>query len=177
MFSSSVVPPSTDISNNTETSPQTFTKYKNYVQNATTIEPTQDLNYNAIDKLLENEKNQNKTESWNKLDKTVKIQKLHAFAEKYGKDHALPVKDTKTLKAFFVDCLEKGKLQKTKDVIYERDSREITSIPALYFNVANRAFTLKIMDAKRVSTLKSLTPKRNTTVDVKAETKAESYDK
>jgi hypothetical protein len=170
MFSSSVVPPSTDISNNAETSSQTFTKYKNYIQTTDSVESAQDLNYNAIDKLLENEKNQNKTESWNKLDKTVKIQKLHAFAEKYGKDHAIPIKDIKTLKAFFVDCLEKGKLQKTKDVIYDRDSREITSIPALYFNVTNRAFTLKIMDAKRVSTLKSLTPKRNTTVDAKTTT-------
>lgn len=164
--------PPTDNSNNI-TPPaqqQTFTKYKNYIQNTGPIESAQDLNYNAIDKLLENEKNQNKTESWNKLDKTVKIQKLHAFAEKYGKDHALPTKDIKTLKAFFVDCLEKGKLQKTKDVVYERDSREIASIPALYFNVTNRAFTLKIVDAKRVSTLKSLTPKRNTTLDAKVTT-------
>jgi hypothetical protein len=154
-----------DSSNNTPS--QTFTKYKNYIHHTGAVEEVQDMNYNTIDKLLENEKNMNKTESWNKLDKTIKIQKLHAFAEKYGKEHSLPIKDTKTLKAFFVDCLEKGKLQKTKDVNYDRDSREILSIPALYFNVTNRAFTLKIVDAKRVSTLKSLTPKRNVTIDAK----------
>lgn len=112
-----------------------------------------------IDQLLEKEKQKNKSDSWNKLDKTVKIQKLHAFAEKYGKDNSYSAKDVKTLKTFFVDCLERGKLQKTKDVVYAKDG-EITSIPALFFNTTSRTFTLKIMDAKRVSTLKSLTPKR-----------------
>ena len=119
-----------------------------------------ELNINNIDKMLDKEKTHNKTESWNKLDKTVKIQKLHAFSEKYGKANGLPVKEIKNLKAFFVDCLEKSKLQKTKDVTYDKDLGEITAIPALYFNSDNRAFTLRIMDAKRVSTLKSLTPKR-----------------
>jgi hypothetical protein len=116
----------------------------------------------TIDSMLENEKQKNKSDSWNKLDKTVKIQKLHAFAEKYGRDNGYPAKEVKNLKVFFVDCLNKAKLQKTKDVVYEKDSGEITAIPALFFNNITRNFTLKIMDSKRVSTLKSLTPKRIT---------------
>ena len=55
-------------------------------------------------------------ESWNKLDKTVKLQKLHAYAEKYAKDHSLPMKDEKQLKTFFNECLERNKLSKTKDL-------------------------------------------------------------
>jgi hypothetical protein len=55
---------------------------------------------------------------------------------------------------------QKSKLSKTKDVVYDKEKREITSIPSLFFNVSSRNFTLKIMDTKRVSTLKSLTPKR-----------------
>lgn len=124
-------------------------------------EDNQEIDHaSKIDQLLENEKQQNKTESWNKLDKTVKIQKLHAFAEKYGKDNAFALKDIKSLKVFFKECLDKSKLQKTKDVQYNKDSREIISVPALFFNSLNRNFTLKNMDAKRISTLKSLTPKR-----------------
>jgi hypothetical protein len=119
-----------------------------------------EMNYNAVDLILEKEKQHNKTETWNKLDKTDKIQKLHAFAEKYGKTNNLPVKDIKALKMFFIDCLEKLKLQKAKDVVYDKEAREISSIPSLHFNVTSKSFTLKIMDAKRVSTLKSLTPKR-----------------
>jgi hypothetical protein len=121
---------------------------------------TNEMNSSAVDQMLEREKQTNKTENWNKLDKTAKIQKLHAFAEKYGKEHGYPVKDVKNLKMFFVNCLEKNKLQKTKDLVYDKDTHEITSIPALHFNTATHNFTLKIMDAKRVSTLKSLTPKR-----------------
>jgi hypothetical protein len=113
-----------------------------------------------IDALLENEKQKNKSDSWNKLDKTVKTQKLHAFAEKYGKDNGYPAKEVKNMKMFFVDCLNKSKLQKTKEVIYDKESGEITAIPALYFNSSNHNFSLKIIDSKRVSTLKSLTPKR-----------------
>ena len=127
---------------------------------STTPTYTNAVNMNAIDALLETEKQKNKCDSWNKLDKTVKTQKLHAFAEKYGREHNYPSKDIKSLKAFFINCLEKAKLQKTKDVVYDKDTGEITSIPALFFNSASHTFTLKIIDTKRGSTLKSLTPKR-----------------
>lgn len=134
-------------------------KYKNLIQTST-VSYDGESDYAAIEEMLEQEKMKNKTEAWNKLDKTQKIQKLHAFAERYGKEHNLPVKETKNLKAFFVDSLDKGKLQKTKDVNYNKETREITGIPALHFNSDSKAFTLRNLDAKRVSTLKSLTPKR-----------------
>jgi hypothetical protein len=98
----------------------------------------------------------------------VKIQKLHQFAEKYGKDNSLPVKDIKSLKSFFVDCLEKNRINKTKDVVYSKETHEISAIPALHFNQSTRSFTLKITDTKRVSTLKSLTPKRITPTSVES---------
>jgi hypothetical protein len=145
----------------------TTTTNQDYAQDPSlnTMQPkhvNEEITYQTIETMLEKEKQHNKTETWNKLDKTIKIQKLHQFAEKYGKEHSLPMKDVKTMKSFFIDCLEKNKLQKTKDVTYEKERREITAIPALHFNQINRNFTLKIMDAKRVSTMKSLTPKRVT---------------
>jgi hypothetical protein len=132
-------------------------KYKSIIPQSSSFN---DLTYNAIDEILENEKQKNKSDPWNKLDKTVKIQKLHAFAEKYGKDNGLPVKEIKSLKQFFIGCLEKQKLQKTKDVVYDKEKKELVSIPSLHFNSESHNFTLKNMDAKRVSTIKSLTPKR-----------------
>jgi hypothetical protein len=124
-----------------------------------TNNPDKESNYTDIDKILEKEKQQNKADTWNKLDKTVKIQKLHTFAEKYGKDNTLPMKDIKALKYFFNESLEKNKLQKTKDVVYEKDKGILQSIPSLSFNIESRSFALKIND-KRISTLKSLTPHR-----------------
>ena len=135
-------------------------KYKNIINLNTNN--SDEVNYNMIDNLLEKEKQHNKSEPWNKLDRTVKIQKLHQFAEKYGKEHGIPTKDIKSLKMFFNTCLDNNKLQKAKDVVFEKDSRDISSIPALFFNHVTHNFTLRIVDAKRVSTLKSLTPKRIT---------------
>lgn len=128
-----------------------------------TFEETQiqnSMKMSSLDNLLELEKQQNKREHWNKLDKTQKTQILHAFAENYGRENALPMKEVKTLKLFFNECLEKGKLNKTKDVVYNRETRSLESIPSLFYNTEKKHFILKNVEGKRVSTLKSLTPKR-----------------
>ena len=121
---------------------------------------TTKIDVSELDALLEKEKIRNKGEVWIKLDKTIKRQKLEDYAEKYGKEHNMSSKDLKLLKTFFNNCLEKNKLNKSKNVVYNKDDRIITSIPALHFNQVTKNFTLKILDTKRVSTLKSLTPKR-----------------
>jgi len=54
-----------------------------------------DITIHDIDKILERERQQNKRDNWIKLDKTAKIQKLHVYAETYGKDNSLPSKDVK----------------------------------------------------------------------------------
>lgn len=113
-----------------------------------------------VDHILENETQQNKNESWNKLNKTVKLQKLNKFAEKYGNDQKYSQKEIIQLKQFFLDSLERGKLQKTKEVIYDKNTQMIHDIPGLFLHTTNHNFTLRIMDTKRVSTLKSLAPKR-----------------
>ena len=120
-----------------------------------------EMNLNSINQFLDNEKKHNKTETWIRLNKTEKIQKLHHFAEKYGKDNSLPTKDIRNLKAFFTESLNNNKLQKTKDVLYDKDNQTILNVPSLYFNTNARNFTLKIVDVKRVSTIKYLTPKKD----------------
>ena len=52
-----------------------------------------------------------------------------------------------------------NKLSKTKEVIYDKEKLEIQSIPQLHLNKETRNFTLKQLE-KRVSTIKSLTPKK-----------------
>jgi hypothetical protein len=124
------------------------------------LSTTEEANLLNIDSILEQERQHNKTESWMKLDKNIKRQLLHSYAEKYGKEHSMPVKDIKSLKMFFTNCLEKNRLNRTKDVNYNKEMQSILSIPSLHFNKVNKNFTLKIVDAKRVSTLKSLAPKK-----------------
>ena len=116
----------------------------------------------SLDKFLENEKNNNANEPWSKLDKTVKTKKLLAFAEKYRTDQILSDGEYSKLVAFFKDCLDKKKLQRVKDVVYDKDTGEIKEVPALHFNKPTIHFTLKNMD-KRVSTTRSLAPKKKGT--------------
>jgi len=121
-----------------------------------------------IDALLENENMRHRSESWNKLHKTTKIQKLHAYAEKYGTQNHYSVKEIRQLKHFLTDSLEKKKLQKTKEINYNKVKGEIIEIPGLLFNSSTNQFTLRV-DTKRVSTLNSLTPKRFTQKNQKIE--------
>jgi len=112
-----------------------------------------------LDKFLENEKNTNANEPWSKLDKTAKLKKLIAFADNYQTNNNLSALEYELLINFFRDCLDKKKLQRVKDVNYNKETGEIKDIPALTFNKPSNNFTLKNID-KRVSTLKGLTPKK-----------------
>ena len=138
-------------------------KYKNILTQPS-FEETATNSMNKIDEMLETEKKSMNSEPWNKLDKRLKIQKLHAYAEKYGKENSLPVKDVKGLKAFFSTCLTKDKLAKVKDVDYNKVTGIINNIGGLAFNLTTRAFTIRNLD-KKVSTMKSLTPKKIESTD------------
>jgi hypothetical protein len=112
-----------------------------------------------LDKFLENEKITNSNEPWSKLDKTAKIRKLTLFADNYKIANELTDLEYDRLISFFKECLDKKKLQRVKDVNYNKDTGEIKNIPALFFNKPLTHFTLKNID-KRVSTLKGLAPKK-----------------
>lgn len=112
-----------------------------------------------LDKFLENEKINNSNEPWSKLDKTAKIKKLTIFADNYKISNNLTDNEYELLIEFFRDCLDKKKLQRVKDVNYNKETGEIKDIPALFYNKPSNHFTLKNID-KRVSTLKGLAPKK-----------------
>lgn len=116
----------------------------------------------TTDQLLENEKQINQKDNWNKLDNTTKLQLLIAYADSYGEKKGLSQDDLAGLKRFLRDATEKGKFQKAKDVVYNKASRMIEDIPALHWNTVTNNFTLRNLDTKKVSILKSLTPKRLT---------------
>jgi hypothetical protein len=89
-----------------------------------------------------------------------------AYAEKYTEDKKLTEEESSKLISFLKDCLDKKKLQRVKDVIYDKSVGEIKEIPALFYNKTNNHFTLKNLD-KRVSTLKSLPQKNRVKITAK----------
>ena len=137
-------------------------KYKSMLINGSNwTEPKSACDLTSLDKFLENEKNSNANEPWSKLDKTAKIKKLILFADNYTTEHSMSDEEHVKMIAFFKDCLDKKRLQRVKDVIYDKENGTITEIPALHFNKPTTHFTLKNID-KRVSTTRSLAPKKPT---------------
>lgn len=135
-------------------------KYKTMLLNGNPLYETKSSdNMSNLEKFLEDEKNNNNNEPWCKLNKTIKTKKLLEFVEIYKTNKDLNEEEEALLINFLKDCLDRKKLLRVKDVIYDKINGIIKDIPALTFTKANKHFTLKNMD-KRVSTLKSLTPKK-----------------
>jgi hypothetical protein len=132
------------------------------------LSPRDTNDVNNINDFLEKEKQTHTNELWSKLDKTIKMQKIRFFVDDYSTINNLTSKESKTLLSFLTTGLDQKRLSKAKDVIYDRETGVIKSIPCLLFNQISRKFTLKRCE-KRQSTLKSLPPKRgNKTRDNKA---------
>lgn len=135
-------------------------KYKSMLLKKTNTKQLTKCNSNIdIDSFLEKERTQNKEDQWTKLDKSMKNSKIVAFVDTYASENNLNDKDKSFLQNFLFYCLEQKKLIKTKDVVYDKVTGTITSIPCLlYTPTLTKKFTLKRCE-KRPSTLSSLAPK------------------
>lgn len=136
-------------------------KYKTMILNGKPLKETNTNNDMAnLEKFLEDEKNNNINEPWSKLNKTIKTQKIIEFVEQYKTSKNLNEDEKKQLLHFLKDCLDRKRLQRVKDVVYDKTTGTIKDIPSLFYNKTSKNFTLK-NETKRVSTLKSLAQKKN----------------
>jgi hypothetical protein len=137
-------------------------KYKSMIlsnNSYNNLSPREINDVNNINDFLEKEKQQHTGEHWSKLDKTIKMQKIRIFVEQYSKDNSLTAKDSKNLITFLTTSLDQKKLSKTKDVVYDKSTGLIKSIPCLLFNIGQRKFTLKRTE-KRQTTMRVVGAKR-----------------
>ena len=144
-------------------------KYKTMLLNGNSskMENTNCSKSENVDSYLDNDMEQTKNKPWSKLDKTIKIKKMEEFVESTLRHkNNLDESETKTLKQYLVDCFDNKKLQSMKDLVYDKPSGKIKTIPILVFNSTNRTFTLK-RNEKRVSTIKSLGLGKKKKIDIK----------
>lgn len=135
-------------------------KYKTMLLNGNPQHETISSNdLSNLEKFLETEKNNNKNEPWCKLNKTIKTKKLIEFVQLYKVQNNLEPEESELLILFLKDTLDRKKLQRVKDVLYDKDNGIVKEIPALHYTKSTKHFTLKNVD-KRVSTLKSLGVKK-----------------
>ena len=115
-----------------------------------------------IDKYLEQEQNKKKNiKPWSKLEKSTKLKKIYTYIENFYEKFKMTELEKKDLKKYMRTCLERKKLQRIKDVIYEIQTGQIKDIPGLSFNEIKRKFVLRKID-KKGSTLRNLAPKNST---------------
>jgi len=131
--------------------------YKTMLINGTDINPKHDKHNNTskITKFLEVECNENKQETWSKLDRTQRIMRLNAYADTLQKRDDLSDTNLENLKKYFIKCLDRKSLIKSKEVTYSKDKNVIENIPHLIFNEELKSYILR-KDDKHVSTIKSL---------------------
>jgi hypothetical protein len=151
-------------------------KYKNLLLNGIHISETKSSSdLSSLEKFLEAEKINNSNEPWCKLNKTIKTKKLLEFVDLYSKEKNFDEEEITILTSFLKESLDKKKLSRVKDVVYDKNTGIIKEIPALTYTKYNKHFTLKNID-KRVSTLKSLAPKKTGTIKNKLTKHNESDD-
>ena len=127
---------------------------------------SQSNSLSMIDNFLESEKATNNTEQWCKLNKSIRLEKLTQFASEYATKNGLSSDDELVLINFFRDCLDKKKLNKVKDVVYNKVTGNISDVPLLIFNKGTKSFTLKKI-VKNTTTMKV----RSTSTENSANTK------
>jgi len=135
-------------------------KYKTMLMNGNTKALSSVIkDVSNLDLLLDEECEKNKKESWNKLDKSVKMSKINDYIKTLTTNHKLTTAEIKVLKVFLSSNLDKKNLYKNKDVVYVKESGKLESIPNLHFNNTTRKFSLKKVQ-QHVSTVRALGPTR-----------------
>lgn len=118
---------------------------------------------NILDKFLEEESELSKKEHWLKLDKPDKLNKLKKYGNVLIAKYSLNENEIDSMYNFFTNCIDLKKINKIKDIEYDKDNGLIINIPIILFNDKNRSFYIKKCD-KHVSTVKSIPLKKNRTI-------------
>jgi hypothetical protein len=134
-------------------------KYQTMLLNGNSKIDSNKQNTANLEDFLEKEKASNKKQPWSKLTRSVKLKKIEIFVNEYSIKNDLTLIDKAQLLKYLNSCLNKKKLQRVKDVVYDSKDEKITSIPGLKFNKMKKKFTLRNSERKK-STLKGMIPKR-----------------
>tara|TARA_B100001142_G_scaffold328958_1_gene390554 strand:- start:1956 stop:2444 length:489 start_codon:yes stop_codon:yes gene_type:complete len=120
-------------------------KYKTMIMTGENMDKNivNETNEATLHSFLMQERINNKKQSWNKLSKTYKIQKLQSYVNSTLKDeHELNEEECVQTMSYFKTLLERKKLHKNSDLDYDEENGEIRGIQIILFNTNNRKFTL-----------------------------------
>ena len=130
-------------------------KYQTMLLNSNAQIDSDKKNTLNINDILDNEIENNKHKPWNKLAKNIKIKLLKNYADEYCKEKKYAENIKKNLIAYFLKSLERKKLSKVKDIIYDCENNIIKSIPALSYDNIKNKFTLRNNPDKKKTSIKN----------------------
>lgn len=102
-----------------------------------------------IKKLLNKEKKQYYKQAWNKLDNGMKINRLKLFVESEKEKNELDETQTERLKTILITSCTSGKLNKSSDIVYNKEEGNIVSIKILKYNESKKEYKLQYNDSKK----------------------------
>ena len=118
-------------------------------------------NLESVDELIKKNTSKSPVKSWSKIDKSTKLKLLVDYATAYKEEKSLSDVKYNSLVAFFKDCMDKKKLYRVKDVVYDAGENIIKDIPHLMFNTHANTYTLRNSE-KYISATKNLGPRKRT---------------
>ena len=127
------------------------------LNNKTNLTPAASINISNIDSYLDKERESNEKKPWSKLSSASKLKKIETYINTYSKEEQLSKEQRNKLFVYLRKLLERKKLQRIKDVVYDVENGLIKNIPGLIFNKVNSKFTIK--KNEKGSSLKNLAPK------------------
>jgi len=129
-----------------------------------------------FEEFIDSQQKMNIYTPWSKMDKIAKLDRLNAYVDSLNTNlkpvsegERLSDTEKEELKSYLKTALNRKKLQRVKEVVYDKDKGRITDIPGLMMN-KKKKYTLR-KEKKADSSLKSLAPKTGKTVKKAKRTK------
>ena len=147
-----------NIKNDSDCKEYNSLKYKTMIMTGTNIEPTLDSNEEKINMFLSMDMEKNKKGVWSKLSKTEKVKKIKNYIKNVlAKEHDLTEAELLYANKFFSLWMDRKKLSKNNELIYNQDVGLIEGIVGLSFNVETRKFTINsVVDKPKKKTVKNI---------------------
>jgi hypothetical protein len=124
-----------------------------------------------ISEFLNKEKELNENKPWSKLGKHIKIHLLFSYIERVCNKNECSEHEINELKGYMTKCLDRKKLSRAKDVIYDKISGKIKNIPGLSFDLSKRKYTLRQIDKKKTTLKEKWRPRKPGRTKNKGDTK------
>jgi hypothetical protein len=132
-----------NIKNDSDCKEYNSLKYKTMIMTGTNIESSLDTNEEKINMFLSMDMEKNKKGVWSKLSKTEKVKKIKNYIKTtLLNEHNLTESEVLNATKFFSLLMDRKKLSKNNELIYNQEGGLIESIEGLIFNPETRKFTI-----------------------------------